>query len=65
MQLSAADVVAGYNQENQFDSALTYGRALGQDLTHVFMRLTEQCVRLATREVPMLYDDPQSCTTVR
>ncbi|KZW04416.1 hypothetical protein EXIGLDRAFT_743861 [Exidia glandulosa HHB12029] len=56
LQLSAADVVAGYSQENLFDAALTCGRALGQDLTHVFMRLTEQCVRLATREIPLLAD---------
>ncbi|EJD54022.1 hypothetical protein AURDEDRAFT_110670 [Auricularia subglabra TFB-10046 SS5] len=56
IQQSAADVIAGYSEENLFDSALTCGRALGQDLTYVFVRLTQQCVKLATRETPVIAD---------
>lgn len=50
LQFSATDVVAGFSQANLFEQAMLYGRDLGEDLTHVFVRLTEQCARLATQE---------------
>jgi len=53
VQFSAADVVAAYGRENLFDSALRTGTALGQDLSHVFVRMAQQCVRLANRDVPL------------
>ncbi|KAH7103030.1 nucleoporin Nup120/160-domain-containing protein [Auriculariales sp. MPI-PUGE-AT-0066] len=57
LQVSAVDVVAAYSRKNLFANAFRTGRALDQDLAHVFVRLSQQCVRLTARDVLIAGDE--------